>query len=74
MEHFKVGDKVRFSQQGLTLYHDKHSTPEEMVKWRFEVKGFTKTSLVLKRLDTSFYSGNFIEETWSPMYFEVIND
>jgi len=26
--------------------------------------------LVLKRLDTSFYSGG-IEENWSPMYFEV---
>ena len=70
MEHFKVGDKVRFSQQGLTLYSDKHSTPEEMLKWSFKVMGFTKTSLVLKRLDTSFYSGG-VEDNWSPMYFEV---
>lgn len=71
MEHFNLGAKLKFSHNGLNLYSDKFTTQEEMLKWRFEVRGFTKTSLVLKRLDIDTH-GN-IEDNWSPMYFEVVN-
>ena len=69
LSDYKVGNKVRFSHEGLYTFIGHFGPDDPRLSWRFEVVGFTKSSLLLKRLDDSNDQTN---EPWSPNFFEVV--